>query len=238
MSTPVPQNPNRRQQLKQSYRMAKQHDPAIGLWIAGAAVLGAVIGFGAIAVFPGEMGVFSWISAIVTALLAAFLFGMIIFGRRVQKAAYQEMDGQIGAAAATLGMLRRGWKVEPAVGFTKQQDVVHRVIGPPGVVLVGEGTSHNRVKALLATERRNHARFVGEVPIFEVISGKNAELGEVDLPQLIKHVRKLGRNVKPAQMTDVIYRLKALEAQRGKLPIPKGPMPTSMKGQRGNLRGR
>jgi peptide chain release factor 1 len=25
---------------------------------------------------------------------------------------------------------RRGWKVDPAIGFTKQQDVVHRVVGP------------------------------------------------------------------------------------------------------------
>ncbi|MFC6152230.1 DUF4191 domain-containing protein [Nocardioides yefusunii] len=238
MSTPVPQNLNRRQQLMQSYKMAKQHDPALGLWIAGAAVLGAVIGFGLIAVVPGGMGVFSWISAVICAVLGAFLFGMIIFGRRVQKAAYKQMDGQIGAAAATLGMLRRGWKIEPAVGFTKQQDVVHRVIGPPGVILVGEGNSHNRVKGLLATEHRKHSRVLSETPIFEVVSGKDADNGEVDLPDLIKHVRKLGRNIKPAEMTDVINRLKALDAQRGQLPIPKGPMPTSMKGQRGNLRGR
>ena len=32
--------------------------------------------------------------------------------------------------------------------------------------------------------------------------------------------------------------LKALDAQRGKLPLPKGPIPTSMKGMRGNLKGR
>ncbi len=36
-------------------------------------------------------------------------------------------------------MLRRGWKTDPAMAFTKQQDIVHRVVGPPGIVLIGEG---------------------------------------------------------------------------------------------------
>ena len=51
-------------------------------------------------------------------------------------------------------------------------------------------------------------------------------------------MQKLGRQVKPAEMTDLLPRLKALDAQRGNMPLPKGPVPTSMKGMRGNLRGR
>jgi len=39
-------------------------------------------------------------------------------------------------------------------------------------------------------------------------------------------------------MTDVLQRLKAIDAQRGKLPLPKGPVPTSMKGMRSQQRGR
>ncbi len=39
-------------------------------------------------------------------------------------------------------------------------------------------------------------------------------------------------------MTDILNRLKALDAQRSSIPIPKGPVPTSMKGLRGNMRGR
>ena len=56
--------------------------------------------------------------------------------------------------------------------------------------------------------------------------------------ELVKHVRKLPKGLKPAQMTDVLARLRALDSQRSMMPIPKGPVPTSMKGQRGNLRGR
>jgi hypothetical protein len=62
--------------------------------------------------------------------------------------------------------------------------------------------------------------------------------GQVPLPKLVRHVMKLGRKVKPAEITDLINRLKAIDATRGKVPLPKGPVPTSMKGMRGNLRGR
>ena len=58
------------------------------------------------------------------------------------------------------------------------------------------------------------------------------------LPKLVRHVQKLGRNVKPAEMTDVLNRLKALDAHRRQIPLPKGPVPTTMKGMRGNMRGR
>ena len=70
----------------------------------------------------------------------------------------------------------------------------------------------------------------------EFISGNGP--GEVPLPKLVRHVQKLGREVKPAEMTDILNRLKALDAQRSAIPLPKGPVPTSMKGMRGNLRGR
>ena len=115
---------------------------------------------------------------------------MIIFGRRAQRAAYDQMDGQRGSAAAALNMLRRGWKVDPAIAFTKQQDVVHRVVGPPGIVLVGEGNP-TRVKQLLVNERRKHERVAAETPIHEVVCGRGE--GEVPLPKLVRHVQKLGR---------------------------------------------
>jgi hypothetical protein len=46
------------------------------------------------------------------------------------------------------------------------------------------------------------------------------------------------RQVQPAEITDILARLKALDSQRSNIPLPKGPVPTSMKGMRGNLRGR
>lgn len=233
--TTEPDKMGRVQQFRETYRMTKKSDPAIGLWVWGSfAVVGALGFFVFYVLLPGS-GVLSLVLAIIGALLFGTLAALIIFGRRAQSAAYRQMEGQPGAAAAALRMLRRGWKSDVAVAFTKQQDVVHRVVGPPGIVLVGEGNP-NRLRQLMATERRKHERVVSDVPIQEVVCG-NGE-GQVPLPKLVRHVQKLGRKVKPAEMTDILNRLKALDAQRSALPIPKGPMPTSMKGQRGNLRGR
>jgi hypothetical protein len=133
-------------------------------------------------------------------------------------------------------MLRRGWRVyEEPIAVTKQMDVVYRVVGPPGIVLIGEGNP-NRLRQLMVTERRRHERVAADFPIHEVVCG-NGE-GEVPLPKLVRTVQKLGRDVKPAEMTDILNRLKALDANRSAVPMPKGPVPTSMKGLRGNLRGR
>ena len=234
MSTPATPPTKRSKQLIQTYRMAKKSDQRIGLITLGAFLLGALVGFAVIYLLPGT-GLLSLILSIVGAILFGALAAMIIFGRRAQAAAFNQMEGRPGAAASALQMLRRGWKTDPVVGFNKQQDIVHRVVGPPGIVLVGEGNPH-RLKTLLATERRKHVRVLPETPIFEVVCG-NGE-GQVPLPKLVRHVTKLGRNVKPAEITDILARLKAIDAQRGTVPMPKGPMPTSMKGMRGQQRGR
>ncbi len=229
-----PDKMSRRAQFVETYRMARRSDPRLGLWLLGAFVVGAVVGFAVFWFLPGE-GVLGTVLSIVCALLLGTLLAMIVFGRRAQRAAYAQMEGQPGAAAAALRMLRRGWKSDPVIAFNKQQDVVHRVVGPPGIVLVGEGNA-NRLRALMTSERRKHERVAADVPIHEVICG-NGE-GEVPLPKLAKHVQKLGRQVKPAEMTDILNRLKALDANRSNIPLPKGPVPTSMKGMRQNMRGR
>jgi F0F1-type ATP synthase assembly protein I len=234
MSQVDPSKMSRRRQIVETYRLTKQQDPAIGLWLLGAFVLGAVLGFVLFTILPGT-GVFGLVMAIIGALLGGFIAAMILFGRRAQKAAYQRMEGQPGAAAAALTMLRRGWTTEPAVAFNKQQDVVHRVVGPPGIVLVGEGNA-NRLRPLLTSERKRHERVLYEVPVSELIVGDGE--GQVPLPKLVRTVMKMDRKVKPAEITDLLNRLKAIDNTRGKVPLPKGPVPTSMKGMRGNLRGR
>jgi F0F1-type ATP synthase assembly protein I len=229
-----PEKMNRRQQFVATYRMARQSDRWLGLWLLGAFVVGAAIGFGVFWFLPGG-GPIGLIIAVVGGLLLGLLAALIVFGRRAQRSAYRQMEGRPGAAGQALGTLRKGWKTDPMIAFNKQQDVVHRVVGPPGIVLVGEGNP-NRLRGMLTNERRKHERVASEVPIHEVVCG-NAE-GQVPLPRLVKHVTKLGRNVKPADLTDVLNRLKALDASRSSIPMPKGPVPTSMKGLRGQMRGR
>jgi hypothetical protein len=229
-----PEKMSRRQQFVATYKMAKQSDRRLGLWLLGAFVVGAAVGFGLFWFLPGG-GTIGLLIAIAGGLLMGLLAALVIFGRRAQRAAYRQMEGRPGAAGQALGTLRRGWKTDPMIAFNKQQDVVHRVVGPPGIVLVGEGNG-NRLRGLLTNERRKHERVAAEIPIHEVVCG-NGE-GEVPLPRLVKHVSKLGRNVKPAELTDVLNRLKALDASRSNIPMPKGPVPTSMKGLRGQMRGK
>jgi hypothetical protein len=167
--------------------------------------------------------------------MVAVLSGLIVFSRRAQRAVYGQMEGQVGAAAGALGLLKRGWQVDNAVAFTKQQDVVHRVVGPPGIVLVGEG-SQARLKALMTAERKRHERVAVDTPVHELVVGNDE--GQVPLSKLSRHVQKMKRQVQPAEITDILARLKAIDASRPVVPMPKGPVPTSMKGMRGQMRGR
>jgi len=218
-------------QMFRVYQMTRKTDKRLGLILLGVFLVTGALAFAAFYfLIPG-----SWIFTLITAIMFGLLAALVVFGRRAQKAQYAQIEGQPGAAAAALGQLRRGWKVEPGIAFNRQQDLVHRVVGPPGIVLVGEGNP-GRLKALLATERRKHERVTSETPIHEIVSGDSP--GAVPVPKLSRHVTKLGRSIKPAEMTDVLQRLKALDANRPTVPIPKGPMPTSMKGARQNMRGR
>ena len=234
MSTPDPSEMSRRQQLVATYRMTKRTDPRIGLWLLGLFVLGAAVGFALFWLLPGT-GTLSLVLSIVGALMFGLLAMVFYFGRRAQSSAYAQMEGTTGAAARALGSLRRGWKTDQLVAFNKQQDMVHRVVGPPGIVLVGEGNP-NRLRSLLASEERRHHRVVSEVPIHQVVVGDDE--GQVPLRKLVKHVTKLGKSLKGPELTDVLGRLRAIDANRSNLPIPKGPVPTSMKGMRGQMRGR
>jgi hypothetical protein len=232
---PEPEKQGRIKQFAETYRMARKSDPQLGLWIAGSFVVGALAGFGVFWLVAGHRSTLGMILTVVGALMLGVLGALITFSRRAQKAAYAQMEGQVGAAAGALQLLKRGWRLDTAIAFNKQQDVVHRVIGPPGVVLVGEGNA-GRVKGLLTSERRRHERVISEVPVHEVICG-NGE-GQVPLPKIARHIQKMKRQVKPAEITDVLARLKAIDASRPVVPMPKGPVPTSMKGMRGNFRGR
>src|ERR1700749_1716768 len=148
-----PKDPNkvgRIKQIRQSYTMTKQSDPKIGLILLGVFLLAGLAGF-ALMLLLSRTLVFPIIFGVLTGILAV----LIVFGRRAQRAAPSQSEGKPGAAAAALGMLKRGWKTEPAIAVTKQQDVITRVVGPPGIVLIGEGNP-NRLRPLLTSQRRKH----------------------------------------------------------------------------------
>jgi hypothetical protein len=155
------------------------------------------------------------------AVLLGILVPVFLFGRFAQTAQYSAIEGQPGAAAAVLQSMRGNWTVTPAIAANRNMDVVHRAVGRPGVVLVGEG-SPTRLPGLLAAEKKRVARVAFDVPIYDFQVG-DAE-GQVALRHLQRKIMKLPRTLKGTAVADVNFRLKALPAS---LQAPKGPMPRS-----------
>lgn len=228
---PKAKKQGRLRQLRQAYKITKQADPHLGWILLGVFLFSFAVGLALFLLLPPGWLVLDVVSGLMVGVLGV----LVVFGRRATRSQLKQMEGKPGAAAAVLGMLRRGWKIDQAVAFNRHQDVVHRAVGPPGIVLVGEGNP-NRLRPLLANERARHQRVASEAPVHEVVIGYGE--GEVPLKKLSRHVTKMKRQVRPAQMTDILQRLRALDASRQAVPLPKGPIPTSMKGLRGNMRGR
>jgi hypothetical protein len=144
---------------------------------------------------------------------------MIVFGRFAQSAQYSAIAGQPGAAAAILQSMRGNWTVTPAISANRNMDVVHRSVGRPGVVLIGEG-SPSRLPSMLAAEKKRIARVAHDVPIYDIQVGDEA--GQVPIRKLQRQIMKLPRNLKPDAVNDLNHRLKALPQS---LQMPKGPLP-------------
>ena len=141
-------------------------------------------------------------------VLLGLVVAMLLFGRFAQAAQYSAIEGQPGAAAAVLENMRGNWTVTPAIAANRNMDVIHRAVGRPGVILVGEG-SPARLASLLAAEKKRVARVAYEVPIFEFQVGN--EEGQIPLSKLQRKVMRLPRNLKAGAVSDINHRLKALQ---------------------------
>ena len=131
----------RRSQLWQAFNVQRQEDKRLLPYMIGAFVL--IVGIAvAIGVWSGG---FALISMPALGVVLGALVAFIIFGRRAQRSVYSKADGQTGAAAWALDNLRGKWRVTHGVAATGHFDAIHRVLGRPGVILVGEGSA-SRVK--------------------------------------------------------------------------------------------
>jgi len=223
----------RRAQLWQAFNIQRQEDKRLLPYMIGAFVLIVGISVG-VGVWAGGL---TMLTLIPLGVLLGGLVTFIIFGRRAQKSVYRKAEGQTGAAAWVLDNLRGKWRVTPGVAATGHFDAVHRVVGRPGVILVGEGSAA-RVKPLLAQEKKRTARLVGDVPIYDIVVG-NGE-GEVPLGKLERHLTKLPANINVKQMDSLESRLAALGSRAGAAAMPKGPLPNAgkMRGMQRTVRRR
>jgi hypothetical protein len=154
-------------------------------------------------------------------ILGGALVAMVVFGRFASAAQYAAVEGQPGAAAAILQGLRGGFTTTPAIAANRNMDVVHRTVGKPGVILVGEG-SPTRLPSLLAAEKKRISRIASQVPIYDFQVGDGE--GQIPIRQLNKKIMKLPRNLRGQDVADLNFRLGMLPQQ---LQMPKGPVPRS-----------
>jgi len=197
----------------QAFHQTRAVDPRLVPLLVGTtlAIFLIVVGIGIITGHPAL--------AAFTAVGLSLLAALVIFGRRTSVAQLGMIEGKPGAAAAVL-QATRGWRVTPAVAFTRKQDFVHRAVGRGGIVLVGEGAPA-RVASLLKQEHRRIARVAGEAPVHEISVGNSA--GQVPLKSLQAQLTRMPRALKTADVSALDTKLKALSDND--LPLPKGPMP-------------
>jgi hypothetical protein len=203
--------------LKDAYKLVRKESPAGIIYsiLIFVVVLIAGIAFGKSIGHPIYLGLIS--------LPLAFLIAFFLFTRFANTAAFASIEGQLGAGASVLMSIRRGFVTTPAVNVSRNQDMVHRVSGKAGIILVGEGSS--AVRSLLQDERKKMERFLSGVPVTEVIVGDNA--GQVSIRKLQKHLKKLPKKLNTAQLREVRARLRSVGGLN--IPMPKGPMPTNVR---------
>ena len=203
--------------LKDAYKLVRKESPAGIIYsiLIFVVVLLAGIAFGKSIGHPIYLGLIS--------LPLAFLIAFFLFTRFANTAAFASIEGQLGAGASVLMSIRRGFVTTPAVNVSRNQDMVHRVSGKAGIILVGEGSS--AVRSLLQDERKKMERFLSGVPVTEVIVGDNP--GQVSIRKLQKHLKKLPKKLNTAQLREVRARLRSVGGLN--IPMPKGPMPTNVR---------
>lgn len=210
----------RRKQLWQAFQMQRKEDKLLVPYMVGIFVLAVAIAVG-VGLWMGQL----WFT-IPLGIMVGLLGGFILFGRRVQKTVFTKAEGQPGAAGWALSNMRGTWRIKQAIVGTTHLDAVHRVIGKPGVILVGEGNP-NRTQGLLNQEKKKIARVVGNTPIYVVLVGNDDN--QIELSKLEKHLNKLPKNINGKQVDALEARLDALNTRKGGAALPKGPMPQGAK---------
>jgi hypothetical protein len=203
-------------QMRAVWKMTRENDPRLIPYVVGPAVAVLAI-LVVVGVLIGQVILFP-----ILGVILGFVTGTAVFGRRATGAIHTQLEGKPGAAAAVLQMLRGDWRMTPAVGFTRNQELVHRVVGRAGIVLVGEGASTSAIKQLIVDQKRRIGRVAPETPIHEVIVGEGE--GRIPPRKLQSHLMRLPRKLRKADVNQVEARLKALGGPN--VPIPKGPIPT------------
>jgi hypothetical protein len=216
-------------QVIEVYKVTAEHDPKAN-WFMGGALVACIVVFTIVGIL-----IKPWWLYLIFGILFGVLAAMSVLTWRAKTATYKRYEGQKGSAEIAMSMLGKEWIKSPVITANRQLDIVHRAVGPAGIVLIGEGDP-GRVRAMLATEAKKHEQVKYGIKVTTLVMGDREN--QVPLDKLADHIKKLPKVIKTAEITDISNRLRALDSMRPKIPLPKGPMPTSAKGTRAAVRGR
>lgn len=220
-------------QVKEVYRITREHDEKLPLVLLASFLVPflAVFGFALWLNWGSWLGILLWS---VTAVFVGLVAVLLVLTRRAKRGTYKRYEGQAGSAEVALSMLPgKKWHSTPAIAVTRHMDVVHRTLGPGGLILIGDGEP-GRLKALLASERKKHDQILYGVQAQVIQMGERE--GQVSLDKLADHIRKLPKQLTDSQIDEAKQRLRSLDQMRPKAPIPKGPV--NLKGAHKAMRGR
>lgn len=198
--------------------MTRRYDPAVVWWLLlcflGPIALGILL-----AQLLSATNIIGYILWIVIGVLAGVLLGLIVLGRRAERAAYSQIAGQPGAVGAVIkSALRRGWIANemPVAVNAKTQDAIYRCVGRGGVVLIAEGPV-SRTQRLSDDEKRKISKIVPNVPITVLTVGPDEE--SIKLHKLGWRMTRIKHALTKNEVHAVHNRLSSIGTN---VPIPKG----------------
>lgn len=221
-------SPGRIAQMWQVFLMTKKYDSSITIVLLAALIIPIGLSVAAAVLLSG--GILGWILWIISGVLIGVLLMMIILGRRAEKVAFMQIEGQPGAVGAIVkSALRRSWTGSevPVAVSPKTQDAVYRVVGRGGVVLIAEGPK-SRTQRLLSDEERKVRKVLPAVPVTHLFVGPDAD--SVPLHKINAKLLKIKPVLRKQEVMVVAKRLSSLKASP--IGIPKGIDPSKMRAPR------
>jgi len=226
----APKEPGRMKQMWQVFQMTRRMDPA-SLWFMIAGLILPMVAGVLLAFLLSGDNVIGIVLYIIAGVMGGILAFLIVLGRRAERVAYRQIEGQPGAVGAVLkSSLRRAWQASemPVTVSPRTQDAVYRAVGKPGVVLIGEGPQ-SRTRRMLEDERRNVNRIVPNVPVHFIHVGPDPDATKLE--RLAKTLNGHKKTLTKAEVLAVNNRLTSL-SKSSSLPIPKGIDPMKVRAPR------
>ena len=225
--------PGRLKQMLEVFKYTQEVDrstlPLMILAVVGAIAVGVLL---TVLIFDSPWyGIFM-------GLAVGVLIAMIILARKAERAAFDRIKGQTGAALAAMQSIRRGWNVEdePVQIDPRSQKMLFRASGRAGIAVVAEDSSSISMK-LLEKERRSIRRVLQHenVPVHQIVVGDGD--GEIPLHKLPTHMQRMKKQLTKDEAAQVTKRLYALRRSLRE-SIPKGVDPMRARPNRKAMRGR